>query len=487
MTLSIHEQEDIRRRVAMGESQRKIAQETHHSRNTISKYVETEDFSPKPPERPWRVGPTMEPYAEEVESWLEGDLTAPPKQRHTAKRVYERLVKERDFKGSYATVRRFVRGWREAHARASDADGSSELVWPAGVCQIDYGNFSAVIAGVQRDLHLLAVSWPHSNARYGVATEAQRQECLVEGLQTIFEHVGRVPVEGVLDNATEAGRRAGDVVRESKLFAAFRAHTLMASTYCNPYSGNEKGSVENAVGYIRRNLLVPVPEFESIEALNAYLLSGCDDLLEKEHYKKGVPIGDLFGEDLAASLPLPSVRFDAVRWEERKADNDGRVSVDGRLYLAGPLWHNRPIVVGLRASTVELRDPSKGEIRTLPRVWSPGDGTVHEPASLLPAVSAKPRSWVNSPLRQDLPEALVASLDRKGARDVGKSLRAISDVAGACGFDNAVAAAERLAQLGRPIEPGSLGILARRLGQGDAPGLGGPDLGVYDALSKEVA
>lgn len=487
MTLSIHDQEDIRRRAAMGESQREIAAATHHSRNTVSKYVGMEDFSPTPPEKPWRAGPTMEPYADEVESWLEDDLKAPPKQRHTSMRVYGRMVEELDYGGSYATVLRFVRGWRDANERASDADGSVELVWPAGVCQIDYGNFVAIIAGVERDLHMLCVSWPHSNARYAVATEAQRQECMVEGLQAIFEHVGRVPREGVLDNATEAGRRAGDVVRESQLFAAFRAHTLMASTYCNPYSGNEKGSVENAVGYIRRNLLVPVPEFESIEALNAYLLKGCDGLLGNEHYSKDATVAELFKEDLAASLPLPSARFDAVRWEGRKADNAGRVSVDGRLYLAGPLWHNRQLVVGLRATTVELRDPASGEIRTLPRAWVSGGETVHDPASLLPAVSAKPRSWAQSPLRQELPKALVDSIDRKDAGDRKKSLRALSDAAQACGFDNAVAAAERLAQLGRPIEASSLGVLARRFAQGELDGAQGPDLGVYDALSKEVA
>ena len=61
-----------------------------------------------------------------------------------------------------------------------------------------------------------------------------------------------------------------------------------------------------------------------------------------------------------------------MRWEDRRADNEGRVLIDGRHYLVGPLWHNRPIVVGLRASPVELRDPSGGEIRTLPRAWAPG-------------------------------------------------------------------------------------------------------------------
>ena len=91
----------------------------------------------------------------------------------------------------------------------------------------------------------------------------------------------------MLDNATEAGRRVRGEVTESHLFSLFRAHYRMGSRYCNPYSGNEKGSVENAVGFIRRNLLVPVPRVGSLAELNALLRAGGADLSVYDGFLRG--------------------------------------------------------------------------------------------------------------------------------------------------------------------------------------------------------
>ncbi len=241
--MSITMQESISVMSAEGYPQREIAEKLDVSRNTVAKYAARDDFSPPPPVAGERTSPTMAPHAAAVGSWLESDRDRPRKQRHTAKRVYDRLVGERGFEGSLATVERFVREWRRERAKGP-GEGFLELEWPAGACQADYGHASAVIAGEEVALRELVVSWPHSNARLCVMCESERSECLVDGLMEIFAHVGGVPTLAVLDNATEAGRRVAGVVRESELFSAFRAHTGMRSVYCNPYSGHEKGSVE---------------------------------------------------------------------------------------------------------------------------------------------------------------------------------------------------------------------------------------------------
>ncbi len=323
--------------------------------NTVAKYASKGDFSPEPPVARPRTSPTMEPYARAVRSWLEGDRDRPRRQRHTARRVYDRLVSELGYGGSLATVERFVREWRREHAHGP-SEGFLELEWPCGTCQVDYGHASAVVAGEEVELHELAVSWPHSNARFCVMCESERGECLVDGLMTVFDHVGGVPPEAVLDNATEAGRRVAGVVRESSLFSAFRAHTGMRTKYCNPHSGHEKGSVENAVGFLRRNMMVPLPVASTVSELNAHLLARCDALLAEPHYRTGRPVCDMFAEDQSAMLPLPATRFDAVRWVPRTADRDGRVEVDGVLYLAGPSWRGWRLLVGLRARSVEVVD-----------------------------------------------------------------------------------------------------------------------------------
>ena len=353
---------------AEGRSQREIARELGISRNTVAKYASKGDFSPEPPVARPRTSPTMEPYARAVRSWLEGDRDRPRKQRHTARRVYDRLVSELGYGGSLATVERFVREWRRENAHGP-GEGFLELEWPCGTCQVDYGHASAVVAGEEVELHELAVSWPHSNARFCVMCESERGECLVDGLMTVFDHVGGVPPEAVLDNATEAGRRIAGVVRESSLFSAFRAHTGMRTKYCNPHSGHEKGSVENAVGFLRRNMMVPLPVASTVSELNAHLLARCDALLAEPHYRTGRPVCDMFAEDQSAMLPLPATRFDAVRWVPRTADRDGRVEVDGVLYLAGPSWRGWRLLVGLRARSVEVVDGRGRHVVTLPRKW----------------------------------------------------------------------------------------------------------------------
>lgn len=141
----------------------------------------------------------------------------------------------------------------------------------------------------------------------GCATQCERAEVFCWGLRCIFEWAGRSPRTLVLDNATEAGRMAFGKVTESRLFSQFRAHYRCESRYCNPYSGNEKGSVENAVGFLRRNLLVPVPEAPSLEALNAMLREGCERLNAQSVNRDGRPTAQAFQEDLAGMLELPGM------------------------------------------------------------------------------------------------------------------------------------------------------------------------------------
>ena len=479
MTMPKSTQECIRELHIRGRSQREIASTLNISRNTVSKYL-SEDLSPKPPLAPARTSPTMEPYAELVVSWLEADRLAPRKQRHTAKRVYDRLVSERGFAGSRSTVERFVRDWRDSRP-PSAADGFLELSWPAGTSQGDYGNARAILGGVEARVHEFVLTLPRSNGRWAVCSMAQRSECLCESMLAIFEHVGGVPPVVVLDNATEAGRRLAGVVRESSLFSSFRQHYGFEVRFCNPRSGWEKGSVENAVGFIRRNLMVPVPEAADLPELNARLLVGCDALLDSEHYRAGVPVRDLLADDLAALLPLPGTRFDCVRWERRRADREGRVEVDGRLYCAGPYWHGRWMLVGLRADSVEIMDERGRHAATLPRSWSDGGGTVYDPATLIPAVTARPRSWEQSQLRASVPQVMRAGMDRCGPEDRRRVLRALKDASRAYGFDAASSACARIFSGGRIPDRDGVDLLCRSLVDRRLEG-GGADLLVYDSL-----
>lgn len=333
MTVPLDVRNDIRSMDAEGVPRAEIARRLRLSRNTVARYADMADMSPEPPVPADRPHPAIDPHIGWIDDLLEADLGAPRKQRHTAKRIYDRLVEERGYKGSYSSVQHHVRRWRLDRA-AGAGDGYLELEWAPGTAQADYGNFEAVVAGERLRLKLLVVCLPHSNARYAVSGMSQRSECMCAGLAEVFGWVGRAPRELVLDDATEAGRRVRGEVMESHLFSLFRAHYRMGSRYCNPYSGNEKGSVENAVGFLRRNLLVPVPRVGSLDELNALLRDGCDRPNAASRARDGRPTPEALAEDLAAMLALPSAPFDAVRWTRCRSDKRGVVTVDGRGYMA---------------------------------------------------------------------------------------------------------------------------------------------------------
>lgn len=154
-------------------------------------------------------------------------------------------------------------GQAVAATTPGEAEGFSELEWAPGSAQVDFGQALAVIAGVERTVHFLVVSFPYSNMRYVAALPGETAECVCHGLNRVFSHTGMVPRVLVFDNATGVGhRRVDGTVTQTRLFSLFCAHYGFETRFCNPYSGWEKGSTENAVGFLRRNLMVPTPSAE---------------------------------------------------------------------------------------------------------------------------------------------------------------------------------------------------------------------------------
>lgn len=388
-------QADIRRLDAEGVPGREIARRLGISRDSVTKYAAQEDFSPEPPPARARPGASViAGHAQVIDGWLSEDQGRPRKQRHTARRVYDRLVAEHGYTGSYSPVQRHVKAWRVAHR--SGGDGFHELSWPAGTAQVDFGQAEAIIAGIRMVLHVLVVTFPQSNMRFAQAYRGETAECITHGLRVIFEHAGAAARELVFDNATGAGRRTGTRIVESRLFAAFKLHYRCQARYCNPDSGHEKGNVENAVGFLRRNLMVPEPHAPSLAVLNARLLAQCDQLGSSMHWRKGVTIGELFTADVAAGLALPGVGFDAIRYETRSADKFGNIVIEHVTYGAGPAYRSATVTVGLRHDSVQILDEGNHPVVTFGRSYDHQAGTVIDPAGLLPLLARKPGAWRQS-------------------------------------------------------------------------------------------
>ncbi len=219
-----------------------------------------------------------------IDEWLEGDVKERSKQRHTAKRVHERLKEAYpDFDCSYRTVASYVKEKkRELYA---DVRAALPLEHKAGEAQVDFGSADFYENGTLCSGKYLTVSFPYSNAGYLQLFKGENRECLFEGLKAIFEHLGGVPTRLWFDNMSTVVKK---VLKDGKrelcdAFLRFKEHHGFEAAFCNANAGHEKGNVENKVGYHRRNLLVPVPEFESLERYNKEPLRLCDEDHRREH------------------------------------------------------------------------------------------------------------------------------------------------------------------------------------------------------------
>jgi transposase len=238
-----------------GLSQREAARRFGIHRGTVRKML-TFSVPPgyrrtKPPARP-KLGA----FTAVIDAILEVDRTSPPKQRHTARRIHERLRAEHGFAGGYTIVKDYV---RERRHRMREV--FVPLIHPPGHAQVDFGEAMAVIGGERCKIHLFCLDLPHSDACFVKAYPAERIEAFLDGHDAAFAFFGGVPRSILYDNTRLAvARILGDGERQrTRAFAELQSHHLFLDRFGRPGKGNDKGKVEGLVGYARRNFLVPVP------------------------------------------------------------------------------------------------------------------------------------------------------------------------------------------------------------------------------------
>ena len=203
----------------------------------------------QPPGRP-RIGP----YTGVIDRILEDDLNLPRKQRHTAKRIYDRLRDEYGFDGRYTIVKDYVR-----EHRLRTREMFVPLSHPPGHAQCDFGEALAVIGGVKRKVHFFVLDLPHSDAMFVRVYPAEATEAFCDGHVSAFSFLGGVPQSIVYDNTRLAvARILGDGRRRrTRVFTELQSPYLFEDRFGRPGKGNDKGKVEGMVGYTRRNFLVP--------------------------------------------------------------------------------------------------------------------------------------------------------------------------------------------------------------------------------------
>ena len=204
----------------------------------------------------------------------------------------------------------------QAEGRARHRQGA--LLGPGLAARCGSGRFRGAgfcVFGARRRLGCFALTFPFSNAGLAQVLPGENAECVCQAPRDIFEYIGGAPARFVFDNAAGIGRKTGGAMGTAEPFPTLTAHCGFAFSPCNPRSGHEKGPVENKVGYIRRNLFVPIPSFDSGRRLSKTPPARRTALSEKPHWIKGEDERALLTEDTVALLGPPSASFDAVRYE----------------------------------------------------------------------------------------------------------------------------------------------------------------------------
>ncbi|HWR55391.1 MAG TPA: IS21 family transposase [Negativicutes bacterium] len=475
-----------------GQSIRSICRETGYNFRTVAKYIEKADFNApakKKRGRPSKLD-VVKPF---IDTWLTEDLRRPPKYRHTAKRIYDRLCQEHAavFSASERTVRDYVA------LKKKDLFGPKEgplpLEHPPGEAQADFGEVLFFEKGKRVKGYELVLSFPYSNGSYVQIFKGQNQECLLTGLKEIFEHISKVPTAIWFDNLSAAVVKIiGPSQRQlTEQFERFCLHYGFEPHFCNPDSGHEKGHVENKVGYGRRNFFVPEPCFDDIEEFNQRLFAVAEKDMRRQHYLKQTSIAQLMGADKQAMLPLPTKDFEVAKWQKSKANNYGKVRVGGNTYSASPMVAGKEIWVKSGAHTLELLDDNYRVIVTHPRLY----GGNQESMNWLPYLATlikRPTALKYTGFYRELPDVWQGYLDNCSYEQKKASLRVLQRIITESNMDTAVQSLETTIKQGA-TDPDSVLLSYYRLIQEEPPELTGSlpwltayqtDLSRYDLLLK---
>jgi transposase len=290
----------------------------HISRNTVSKYCAGAAV-------PWeRKSPSRTPsvLTEEVVAFIqeclnEDEAEGVRKQRHTARRIYDRLVAERGFVGGESTVRAKVRELKEAVLTAFVPLAFS----PGEALQADWGEAVAYIDGVRQKVNLFCARLCHSCAPMVLAFRRQNEESFLEAFVRTFEGLSGVPEKVIFDNGKVAVKDGfGAHARKQAGYTALSAHYGFDALFCNPAEGHEKGLVEGLVGWARRNILVPVSRVSDFSELNAILAERCRAYGSHRIRGKSASVGEMLREEQSALRPLPLYPFETAKCTSVRAN-----------------------------------------------------------------------------------------------------------------------------------------------------------------------
>lgn len=461
---------------------------------------------PPPRKRPvQRPAPALGPHREAIDAWLIADRDAPPKQRHSAHRIYKRLIDERGAQVSERQVRRYVRGRRAELGTLVDEAFVPLIHDPGAEAEVDWGQAEVCLGGERCTVHLFLMRSCFSGACFVAAFARETQQAFLEGhvgalqfFDGAFETIRYDNLRSAVAKVLKGRRRV-----ESDRFVALRSHYLFSSEFTRrgKEGAHEKGGVEGEVGRFRRNHLVPVPEAADLAELNARLAAACTNDLGRTIAGRRETVGKALGREVPLLRSLPAEPFDSAETARPRVDSKALVTVRQNRYSV-------PVgLVGLRvAARIGAREITlhhEGRLLARHERLAGRGETSAQLDHYLELLAKKPGAMARSlALRQDRergewPECFD-SLWEKTAKRVGASeaARQMVDVAMLCrelGLKK-VETAVRGALAAGAYDGRAVAVLARRERRAAAKPLVGleerlaatasapPDLAGYDQL-----
>jgi transposase len=411
---------EIRRKVLVGGvSKRQVLRQYGIHWETLEKIL-AHSSPPGYRMREERAKPKIGLYLERIRQIIEEDKRAPKKQRHTAKRIFERIRSE-GYEGGYTQVKEAVRT-----IKRTTQEVFVPLVHRAGEAQADFGHALIRERGALRKVVFFVMTLPYSGAVFIQVFEKICIEVVWEAHVRAFEFFGFVPRHILYDNDSVL---VGKVLRGrdrtlTRGFQELVSHYLFEPHFCLVRRANEKGVVETMVRYGRLNFLVPVPEVHrGLEELNERLVDRCRGDLARKLRGKTATKGELLKEDQKVSLPLPGGRFDACRKSSTTASSLSLVRFENNDYSVPVRYAHHTVVVKGYVDRVEVCRKDR-RIAVHQRLWGK-EGVRMDPVHYLALLERKPGALDDARALQGwrLPECFGVLRRRLEAERAGEGTR----------------------------------------------------------------
>jgi transposase len=445
---------DLKRQIYIGNleeyegmSLRGIAKKTGHHFNTVKKYVEKED---------WNAGYTarkksasrLDELKPVIDEWLREDMKRKRKYRRTATKIYNDLKNDAEYTQLLTVCKQSVINYVSKRKKEMSMETYGTAMYAVhAMCeaQVDFGEILVKTSrGAEEKWHELVMSFPWSNGGFAQICRYETKECLCEALIRIFIFIGGVPLRILFDNMSSAVVHVEEHGERqlTEMFMRFVMHHRFKAEFCNPDSPQEKGNVENKVGYIRRNYLLPPPEIKDLEKFNAELLGECMKDLEREHYVKKEMISKLFALEQEALIPLPREGFRVFTLEKVKTDKYSFIQYESNRYSTSPEYAKCEMWLEIGAYELRILNGKYEHIVTHERKYGRESQPTIDFENYIGELSRKPRAFLSSPYFPTLPEAVQKYLGACTYAELKKMLLTLVPIIKAGKIEDAAAVLE---------------------------------------------